>query len=75
MSLRIRKTGEILCAANTQPMEGDCYIDDNIHYYLSVMTEAITASENHNEDNLWFWNIKPDMLQHHFEIEKFKNKI
>lgn len=60
MSLRIRKTGEILCAANTKAEEGDIYLDDNIHYYLSVLTEAIIASPNHKEDNLWFWNIKKE---------------
>lgn len=58
MSLRIRRTGEILCAAHTEPQEGDTYLDDNIHYHLSVLTEAIIASPNHKEDNLWFWNIK-----------------
>jgi len=58
MSLRIRKTGEILCAAHTDPEEGDTYLDDDIHYHLSVLTEAIVASPNHKEDNLWFWNIK-----------------
>jgi len=61
MSLRIRKTGEILCAAHTLPEEGDTYLDDNIHYHLSVLTEAIIASSNHKEDNLWFWNIKKQL--------------
>ena len=74
MSLRIRKTGEIFCAAHTIEEEGDTYIHDGIHYYLSVLTEAIMPSENHITDNLWFWNIKEDMKFHYNEICSFKNK-
>ena len=58
MSLRIRVNGDILCAAHTLPESNDTYLDDEIHYKLSVLTEAIVASPNHKEDNLWFWNIK-----------------
>lgn len=70
MSVIIRETGEILCAAHTEAMEGDNYIHDGLHYYLSVLTEAIVASENHFEDNLWFWNVKEDMKEHYREINK-----
>ena len=75
MALRIRKTGEILCAAHTKEEEGDTYINDGIHYYMSVMTGSIVASPNHNEDNLWFWNIEPNREKHHYEIEKNSNKV
>jgi hypothetical protein len=70
MALRIRKTGEILCAAHTDPEEGDTYIHDGIHYYMSVMTNSIIASPNHTEDNLWFWNIEHDQADHHKLINK-----
>ncbi|MCT4190243.1 hypothetical protein HZP50_07025 [Elizabethkingia anophelis] len=63
MALRIRKTGEILCAAHTKPEEGDTYLDDNIHYFLSVLTGAITASENqqkHYEEILNYGNPQGD---------------
>lgn len=60
MALRIRSNGDIVCAAMTEPQEGDTYLHDGIHYYLSVLTEAIVASENHKEDALWFWNIKEE---------------
>ncbi|KGT09528.1 hypothetical protein NV63_06795 [Elizabethkingia anophelis] len=73
MALRIRKTGEILCAAHTKPEEGDTYLDDNIHYFLSVLTGAIIASENHFEDNLWYWNILPDQQKHYEEILNYGN--
>jgi hypothetical protein len=56
MALRIRETGEILCAAHTLAEKGDTYLDDDIHYKLSVITGAIIASPNHKEDNRWFWN-------------------
>lgn len=78
MALRIRKTGEILCAAHTEPEEGDTYIDDNIHYYMSVMTGSIVASTNHEKDNLWFWNIEPSVEEHHKELDEqrtIKNKV
>ncbi|MDV3508972.1 hypothetical protein CMU89_17030 [Elizabethkingia anophelis] len=73
MALRIRKTGEILCAAHTKQEEGDTYLDDNIHYFLSVLTGAIIASENHFEDNLWYWNILPEQQEHYKEILKYGN--
>ncbi|BAP30115.1 uncharacterized protein CHSO_1078 [Chryseobacterium sp. StRB126] len=78
MALRIRKTGEIYCAAKSEPEEGDTYIDDGIHYYLSQLTGAIIASENHEEDGLWFWNILPDKIEHFKEItenEKLKSTV
>lgn len=75
MSLRIRKTGEIFCAAHTSAEEGDTYLNDDIHYYLSVLTGAIVASENHLEDNLWFWNIKEGEKPHYEEIKYWKETI
>lgn len=74
MAIRIRSTGELLCAAHTLPEEGDTYIDDGIHYYLSVLTGAIIASENHDVDNLWFWNIKEEEKEHYKEILNYDNK-
>lgn len=74
MALRIRENGDILCAAKTNAEEGDTYIHDGIHYYLSVMTEAIVASRNHKKDNLWFWNIKPEMQEHSEEIKAYQNR-
>lgn len=75
MSLRIRTDGTILCAAMSKPMPGDTYIDDTTHYYMSVMTGSIIASENHMEDALWFWNIKTEMKNHYNEIKDFVRPI
>jgi len=69
MALRIRKNGDILCAANSKPKKGDRYIDDDLHYILTAFTESIRPSKTIEEDNLWFWNIKPDMLEHLADIE------
>lgn len=39
MAIRIRDRGDgvliALCAAKTQPEEGDLYLDDGVHYALS----------------------------------------
>lgn len=57
MALRIRKDGRILCAALHPPMEGDTYINDGLHYEMSVIhkvigTEAIEWHLLHGE---WWW--------------------
>lgn len=39
MAIRIRKVNGVtvaLCAAETDPQEGDIYLDDNVHYALST---------------------------------------
>lgn len=73
MALRIRYTGEIYCAAHTEEQEGDTYIDDGLHYTLSVLVGAIRPSKTHFQDNLWFWNIHPDSIDHLAEIEAYDN--
>lgn len=75
MALRIRENGQILCAAHTDPLPGDTYLHDGIHYFLSVLTGAIVASDNHSEDNLWFWNIQDDCKQHYAEILENKDRL
>lgn len=41
MSLRIRSTGEVVCAAIHDPRPGDVYLDDNQHYAISVICRAL----------------------------------
>lgn len=55
MSLRWRITGEILCGAKSEPMEGDYYIDDRLHYELSVIQKTIVPDKNETENGLWYW--------------------
>lgn len=55
MSLRWRKTGEILCAAKSEPMDGDTYINDGLHYELSVIQKCIVPDKKEEENGLWYW--------------------
>lgn len=55
MSLRWRKTGELLCGAKSQPMDGDTYIDDGLHYELSVIQKMLVADRNEKENGRWYW--------------------
>lgn len=68
MALRIRKNGDIVCAAMTEPNEGDTYINDSLHYEMSVINKVIVAPIDHNKTALWFWkgNIPKDV-----EIDDF----
>lgn len=57
MAVRIRKTGEILCAAMHPEEPGDVYLDDGIHYRLSVELKVLVSEpmERHQHDGLWWW--------------------
>lgn len=55
MSLRWRKTGEILCGAKSKPMKDDTYINDRLHYELSVIQKTIVADVNEEKNGLWYW--------------------
>ncbi len=55
MSIRWRENGDIVCAAMSLPEKGDCYIDDRLHYQLSVISKAIIADVDHEVNGLWHW--------------------
>jgi len=55
MAVRWRKDGSLVCAAMSDPETGDRYIDDGLHYQLSVVTKAIVADPRHKENGLWHW--------------------
>lgn len=55
MAIRWRKSGELLCAAMTEAQEGDRYIDDDVHYQLSVVQRCIIADAYHEKNGLWHW--------------------
>lgn len=55
MSLRWRKTGELLCGAKSEPQDGDCYIDDRLHYELSVEQKCICPDKDEEKNGLWYW--------------------
>lgn len=63
MALRVRKNGKIVCAAMNQKRKGDLYIDDSLHYYLSVekrvlITEPWKQHKKH-KGQWWFINELP----------------
>lgn len=57
MALRIRKDGRILCAAMHPIEEGDTYIDDGLHYEMSVINKVIGTEqiEKHVLHGQWWW--------------------
>ena len=55
MSIRWRLDGDLVCAAMTEVKDGDCYIDDRLHYQLSVISRAIIADVDHESNGLWHW--------------------
>ncbi len=57
MAIRWRADGKLLCAAKSKPMDGDTYIDDRLHYWLSVVCRALVADIRHEENGLWHWTL------------------
>lgn len=57
MALRIRQDGRILCAAIHPEEPGDTYIDDALHYQMSVEHRVIVAEpmERHRDSGEWWW--------------------
>lgn len=45
----------MVCAATSEPEEGDTYIDDRLHYQLSVVSRAVVADVEHEGNGLWHW--------------------
>lgn len=63
MAVRIRKSGKILCAAMHPAEDGDTYIDDNVHYELSVVAKVLITEPHsrHKKHGQWWWaNHIPD---------------
>lgn len=58
MAVRIRKNGQIFCAALSKALYGDCYIDDGLHYELSVERKILITTENEyhmKNGGEWWW--------------------
>jgi len=57
MAVRVRTDGRILCAAMHEAEKGDIYIDDAIHYYLSVEVRMLVTEphEKHSQHGQWWW--------------------
>lgn len=59
MAVRIRKDRKtIVCAAKSKPEEGDCYLDDGVHYVLDV--EMGILHSNNDEGDTWYFQIRKE---------------
>lgn len=70
MAVRIRKNGKILCAAMYKKEIGDTYLDDGIHYYLSVKEKILVTEpmEKHKIHGEWWWK---GNIPNNVEIDDF----
>lgn len=54
MALRIRKNREkIVCAAESKPQKGDCYLNDDIHY---VLAQEMKVLHTDDKGKTWYFN-------------------
>ena len=67
MAIRWRVDGRLVCAAMSDPEDGDCYIDDRLHYQLSVVSRTILADIGHETNGLWHW-VHDSLLRAHSEV-------
>ncbi len=76
MAIRIRKDGRILCAALHPKEPGDTYIDDGLHYEMSVIHKVIGSepSERHMRSGQWWWmgNVPDGIIIDGFYLSKAK---
>lgn len=66
MAIRIRKVGEYtvaLCAAISEPKEGDLYLDDSVHHALSTKFGIDWKSEGVLENDCADPRLVPLMIQ------------
>jgi hypothetical protein len=81
MSLRIRTTGEVLCAAMHPELPGDTYVHDGVSYVLTVerrllVTEPMVLPSGvglggHGAHGRWWWrdNVPPRAVIQSFDME------
>lgn len=57
MALRLRADGRVLCAAMHPEEPGDTYLDDGLHYQLSVVKKVLVTEphERHRLHGQWWW--------------------
>ncbi len=55
MAIRWRIDGRLVCAAMSKPEDDDTYIDDRLHYQLSIESRSILADVDHETNGLWHW--------------------
>jgi len=79
MALRIRKDGRILCAAIHSEEPGDTYINDGLHYILSVENKVICTEphEKHKTHGQWWWigNVPEGIEIDNFYFKTAKQRV
>lgn len=58
MAVRIRLSGEVVCAAMHPSEPGDVYVDDRVHYELSAVSKLLVTEPwhgGHAARGLWWW--------------------
>lgn len=80
MAVRLRLSGEVVCAAMHPEQPGDQYIDDGVAYTLSVEQNALVTEPmdldpvvgrgGHSQHGLWWWRneVPPDVTIDPFYI-------
>lgn len=75
MAVRIRDDGRVLCAAMHPAVEGDTYLDDGVHYRLSVVDKVLVTEPMHLPDGgghashgEWWWR---DRVPAGIQVDEF----
>jgi len=58
VAVRVRQNGRIFCAARHPEETGDIYLDDGLHYQLSVELGLLvteTMDGGHRDHGEWWW--------------------
>jgi hypothetical protein len=51
----MRADGTLLCGAKSEPMEGDRYLDDALHYILAVEQRVLIPDDDEAITGRWHW--------------------
>lgn len=62
MAVRIRADRKtIVCAAKSEALEGDCYLDDGVHYTLAVeLKVSHCIGQDDNGTDLWEFQMEAE---------------
>lgn len=58
MAIRVRSDGTMWCAAHTPALDGDTYIDDALHYEMSIVHSVLVSlpMPEHETNPRWWWS-------------------
>lgn len=68
MSIRWRTDGTLICGAKSEELSDDCYIDDKLHYMLSIILKVIVPDPNEEENGLWHWVMDKEGMIEYWRI-------